>query len=374
MKSKVIFFRVFVSVLFLSLLGCSKGTSDLPNHFTYAGIDYPLNAGILENYGSARNVYSFDLILYSSGISFSTVDETVDGTGNIVYLNPYSSSSSFATGTYTYDDGFTGNVGTFNMGMLGINLNMNTFSGTTVFISSGTVTVAKSGLTYEITINCKSSDNKIIDGYFKGGLTYYDNSIITDIDGNVYNKVIIGSQVWMKENLKATKLNDGTNIPLETNNAAWISLTDPAYCWYNNDAASYKDTYGALYNWFTIETSKLCPIGWHVPSDAEWYTLIDSLGGENIAGGKLKETGNAHWISPNTGATDEYGFTALPSGNRIGADGSFNNLGGYEIYWSSDESSYTQAINRVLVFDDTNFRIGYDNKTAGFSVRCIEDN
>ena len=155
---------------------------------------------------------------------------------------------------------------------------------------------------------------KSIDCYFKGSLTLYDYSIIADIDGNIYNTVIIGTQVWMKENLKATKLNDGTNILLETDNATWISLTDPAYCWYNNDASSYKNTYGALYNWFTVETGKLCPTGWHVPSDAEWFTLIDFLGGESVAGGKLKEIGNTHWNSPNTGATDEYGFTAITLG------------------------------------------------------------
>lgn len=373
MKTKVIFFRVFVSLLFLSLWGCSKDTVDLQNQFTYDGSDYPLSVGILENYGSASNVHYLDLTLYSSGISFNPVDEIAEGTGNVVYLEMYSSSSSLATGTYTFDSGFTGSAGTFDMGMFGISLNMETFSGTVVYISSGTVTVAKSGSTYEITINCKTSDNKTIGGYFKGSLTYYDYSIVTDIDGNVYNTKIIGTQVWMKENLKTTKLYDGTNIPPETNNATWISLTIPAYCWYNNDATSYKNTYGALYNWYVVETGKLCPKGWHVPSDAEWYTLIDFLGGESIAGGKLKETGNTHWIFPNSGATDEYGFTALPSGNRIGADGSFYNLGGYAMYWSSDQSSSTQAINRVLVFDGTNFRIGYDNKTAGFSVRCLKD-
>jgi uncharacterized protein (TIGR02145 family) len=242
-----------------------------------------------------------------------------------------------------------------------------------VFVTSGTVTVSKSGSIYEITINCKTSDNKAIDSYFKGSLTLYDYSIIADIDGNVYNTITIGAQVWMKENLKATKLNDGTNIPLETNNAIWISLTNPAYCLYNNDATSYKNIYGALYNWFTVETGKLCPTGWHVPSDAEWFNLIDFLGGESVAGGKLKGPGNTYWNSPNTGATDEYGFTGLPSGDRIGADGGFYNLKDYAIYWSSDQSSATQAINRVLVFDGTNFRIGYDNKTAGFSVRCVKD-
>jgi len=197
---------------------------------------------------------------------------------------------------------------------------------------------------------------------------------VADSEGNKYKIIIIGNQVWMAENLKATKYNDGTSISLVTNNTAWINLTSPGYCWYNNDQSTNKYTYGILYNWYTISTGKLCPTGWHVPTDAEWVTLITYLGGENIAGGKLKESGTTHWQSPNTGATNESGFTALPSGDRIGADGSFYNLNGYVIYWSSDQLSFTQAIDRVLVFNDTNFRTGYDNMTAGFSVRCIKDN
>jgi uncharacterized protein (TIGR02145 family) len=371
MKTKMFLFRVSVSLLFLSLCGCDK--SEKPNHLSYNGSDYPLNAGIIENYGSVRNVYNLDFTFYSSGISFNTADSALEGTGNLLYLEMYTSSSSLPTGTYTYDSDFTGNAGTFDTGIVGININMESATGTMVFISSGTVTVAKSGSTYEITVNCKTSDNKTIDSYFKGSLTYYDYSIISDIEGNTYNTVNIGTQVWMKENLKVTKLNDGTSIPVETNNSAWISLTSPAYCWYNNDMTSNKNTYGALYNWFAVETGKLCPAGWHVPSDYEWYSLIDFLGGEGVAGGKLKESSNTHWTAPNTGATDEYGFKALPAGDRIGADGSFYNLGDYAIYWSSDPSSSTEAIDRVLVNNGTNFRIGYDNMTAGFSIRCVKD-
>jgi uncharacterized protein (TIGR02145 family) len=196
---------------------------------------------------------------------------------------------------------------------------------------------------------------------------------VTDIEKNIYKTVQIGGQWWMAENLKSTKYNDGSPIPEVTDNSDWINLTTEGYCWYDNDISN-KKTFGALYNWFTVRNGNLCPKGWHIPSDMEWITLIDFLGGEGVAGGKLKETGTIHWIYPNSGATNESGFTALASGDRIGADGSFYNLYGYAIYWSSDEASYDLAINRVLVFDDTNFRIGYDNKTAGFSVRCIRNN
>jgi len=110
-------------------------------------------------------------------------------------------------------------------------------------------------------------------------------STVTDIDGNVYHIVAIGTQVWMAENLKTTKYNDGTFIPLVTDSTAWGNLSTPGYCWYNNDAATYKNTYGALYNWFTVNTGKLSPKGWHIPSDTEWETLITYLGGESLAGG-----------------------------------------------------------------------------------------
>ena len=374
MKTKMIFIRVSVCLLFLSVWSCKKDNTDLQNHLTYDGTDYALNTGFVEINGMDGKVYNLDLTLYSSGISFNNVDSVPNGTGNIVYLEMYSYSKSLESGTYTFDAEIPVNAGTFDVGMFGINFNINSFSGTMVFVKSGTVTFAVSGPNYEIKINCTTSDNKSIDCFYKGSLTFYDHSIIADFEGNIYNTTKIGNQIWMKENLKSTKLNDGTNILSGTDNPTWISLTIPAYCWYNNDATSYKNLYGALYNWFTVETGKLCPTGWHIPSDGEWFTLIDFLGGENVAGGILKETGNTHWTAPNTGATDEYGFSALPSGDRIGADGGFYNLGGYAIYWSSDQSSSTQAINRVLVFNDSNFRIGYDNKTAGFSVRCIKDN
>ena len=120
----------------------------------------------------------------------------------------------------------------------------------------------------------------------------------------------------MAENLKTTKYRDGTSIPLVTENTAWLNLTTPGYCWYNNDAAHYKSTYGALYNWYVLNAGSngwknVCPTGWHVPTDAEWTTLTTYLGGESIAGGKLKETGTSHWLSPNTVATNETGLHTL---------------------------------------------------------------
>ena len=112
---------------------------------------------------------------------------------------------------------------------------------------------------------------------------------INDIDGNAYNKVTIGRQTWLVENLRTTKYNDGTLIPLVQDNTAWSNLITPGYCWFDNDEVANKNPYGALYNWYAVNTGKLCPSGWHVPTDTEWTTLIDNLGGLDVAGGKLKE-------------------------------------------------------------------------------------
>jgi uncharacterized protein (TIGR02145 family) len=119
-------------------------------------------------------------------------------------------------------------------------------------------------------------------------------SIVTDKDGNVYHTITIGTQVWMVENLKTTKYNDGTDIPLVKDSATWANLTTPGYCWLYNDQTTYINTTGALYNWYAVNTGKLAPIGWHVPSDSDFIALTKYLGGENTAGGKLKEAGTVN--------------------------------------------------------------------------------
>src|SRR5674476_633708 len=126
---------------------------------------------------------------------------------------------------------------------------------------------------------------------FASSFTEGDSSnTVTDIEGNVYHTVKIGTQTWMVENLKTTKYKDGTAIPLVTDNKVWINLPTPAYCWYDNDATTYKNTYGALYNWYAVNTGKLAPTGWHIPTDAEWTTLQNYVGGELVAGDKMKAT------------------------------------------------------------------------------------
>jgi len=198
---------------------------------------------------------------------------------------------------------------------------------------------------------------------------------VFDSDGNTYKTVTIGSQVWMAENLKTTKYNDGTVIPLVTDATAWSKLSTPAYCWYNNDAATNKNTYGTLYNWYTVNTGKLCPTGWHVPSETEWNTLLTYVGGIDIAAGKLKETGTVHWNIPNAGATNEYGFTALPGGCRAAGTDTYN-MGEDGYWWFStsyynlaDDRAYFIAFSRQLPYAT----IQSINIKFGLSVRCLKD-
>jgi uncharacterized protein (TIGR02145 family) len=172
---------------------------------------------------------------------------------------------------------------------------------------------------------------------------------VTDIDGNVYHTVTIGTQTWMVENLKTTHYRDGEAIPYVTDSAIWNGLSTPAYCFYNNDAVANKATYGALYNWYTASSPKLCPVGWHVPTDAEWTTLMTYLGGQIVAGGKLKEQGTAHWNSPNTGADNSTGFTAVPGGCRTMGLIQFYEIGTFGYWWSSTETSAKFAWYRYIL-------------------------
>ncbi len=198
---------------------------------------------------------------------------------------------------------------------------------------------------------------------------------VTDIDGNVYNTVTIGTQVWMAENLKTTKLNDGDEIPLVTGNSQWTNLTTPGFCFQDNDEATYKDDYGALYNWWAVNTNKLCPAGWHVPSSTEISELITILGGEDVAGGALKEKGTTHWLSPNEGATNSKGFSGLPGGHRYGQGGNFTSVGYEGDFWTStvDNMPGESAWYFFIQHDGAGAYIDDQYMRDGYSVRCIKN-
>jgi uncharacterized protein (TIGR02145 family) len=176
----------------------------------------------------------------------------------------------------------------------------------------------------------------------------------------------------MTENLKVTKLNDGAVIPLVTDTAAWSDLLTPGYCWYNNDEATNKNPYGGLYNYYTVKTGKLCPTGWHVSNDTNWVFLTLYLGGADVAGGRLKEIGLTHWNSPNYGATNEFGFFALPGGGR-GSDGRFANLGNDGYWWAFGYESGGRAFIETLSHNDASIWGSDTPMNYGYSVRCVKD-
>jgi uncharacterized protein (TIGR02145 family) len=199
---------------------------------------------------------------------------------------------------------------------------------------------------------------------------------VTDIDGNVYHTVIIGTQVWMLENLKVTKYRNGDPITNVTDGTQWGNLTTSAYCNYDNNAAN-ANMYGRLYNWYAVHDNRnISPTGWHVPANSEWQTLVDFLGGSTVAGIKMKEAGTTHWQTPNTGATNESGFTALPCGFRYrGGSDTFSGIGSYSYWWSATEVDSTGAWHRYLRYNSTEINLyNYSyHKAYGMAIRCVKD-
>ena len=193
--------------------------------------------------------------------------------------------------------------------------------------------------------------------------------------GYIYDtaSVTICNQVWRIYNLSVSTYRNGDSIPQVTDGAQWSALTTGAWCWYNNDSATYASTYGKLYNWYAVNDARgLAPLGWHVPSQAEWSTLSTCLGGDAVAGGKMKEEGLVHWFSPNNGADNSSGFTGLPGGARS-FNGSFSFLGNYGYFWTSTQFSAGNAWNRYLLYSGSNLNTDIVNEPAGFSVRCLKD-
>jgi uncharacterized protein (TIGR02145 family) len=200
-----------------------------------------------------------------------------------------------------------------------------------------------------------------------------DSGLPVDGDGNEYDTVVIGTQTWLAENLKTTKYNNGVSIPLVTDNNQWISTTTAAFCWYGNNSTN-KEDYGALYNWWAVKVSFLCPVGYHVPTKEEWSTLIDYLGGEEIAGGKLKATGIQYWSPPNYQATNESGFTAMPGGMRKPDDGTYYRIRSRGHWWSSSPWAYEDYGYRLEIdysVSDAILTVWF--RKSGFSVRCLKD-
>jgi uncharacterized protein (TIGR02145 family) len=203
---------------------------------------------------------------------------------------------------------------------------------------------------------------------------------MTDQEGNVYKTIVIGTQEWMAENLNTSIYRNGDAIPTGLSNAEWentINTQQGAWAYYNNDA-SYACPYGKLYNWYAcVDARQLCPVGWHVPSDDEWTVLTDFLGGEGVAGGKMKTTGTIDaatglWLYPNTGATNNSGFSGAPGGLRYGS-GVYDSFGYNGYWWSSSEAGTFNAWFGFLNYGSDDVVPGNFLKHYGFSVRCLRD-
>ncbi len=221
----------------------------------------------------------------------------------------------------------------------------------------------------------------------RSNTTYYVRSYATNASGTAYGQEVVfrTPPEFTTQNLNVSTYSDGTPIPKVTNNATWSSLTTGAYCYYENDSATYAAVYGKLYNWYAVAgiydaaslsnpslRKSLAPVGYHIPTNDDWTNLINYLGGMFVAGGKMKEVGTTYWLTPNTGATNSSGFTGLPGGCRIGG-GSFYDIGAYGIWWSSTEFTTSNSWARYLLYS-TNSTDRYNTtKTTGVSVRCVKD-
>jgi len=254
--------------------------------------------------------------------------------------------------------------------------------GTTYYVRAYGITCASKIYGNQVSFTTKPAT---VLTYFNPDLTYH---AVSDIEGNSYKTIQIGTQEWMAENLKTTKFNDGTSIPLITHDIVWSGLTTPGYCWYENNEEIFKNIYGAYYNWYAVNKGNLCPTGWHVPSEEEWKVFKMFLGmtqeqaellyaGGTTEGNKIKETGTFNWVEGSIGATNESGFTGLPGGTRSVGPATFCWEGLSGGWWSAmayNPEPYSPAWSHHVVWDASwIFRSDMLVKPYGLNVRCIKD-
>ena len=315
----------------------------------------------------------FNMLRMGFGIKFN-VDGLTNGKLNVIMGNDTTELNS-ATSTYTSVRMF--NVSTANLSTI--------FTEAYTYADSILIKVqwfGSNGTTLETQEKLKFTRNyqKIINIQLNTtGLNLnfegWSNTTITDIDGNVYQTITIGTQTWMAENLKTTHYRNGDPIPYVTDNYQWGYLYSGAYCWYDNDVTN-KNIYGALYNGYSVDDSRsIAPEGWHIPSKEEWSILINYLGKDSIAGGKMKETGTTHW-DPNIDASNESGFTGVPGGYRQCDTGIYLYKGTNAFFRTSTdeyESGYDASWHLMLFSENAKCLPSYAKKSFGFSVRCIKD-
>ncbi|MEI6753775.1 MAG: FISUMP domain-containing protein [Paludibacter sp.] len=327
----------------------------------YRSLNYSSKAGVITNYQSKSNGYSVRCIRDN----VPTITTTA--------VSAITSTTAFSGGNVT--DGGYGTI-------TARGICWSTSPAPTIALTTKTIETGTTGVFSSLMTNLTSNTKYYMRSYAtnSGGTSYgtevsfttLDASIIADVDGNIYTQITIGTQTWMVENLKTTRYRDGSSIANVTDNTAWAALTTGAWCESNNNAAN-SIKYGHLYNWYAVSDSRnIAPVGWHIPTDAEWTTLTTYLGGESVAGGKLKETGTLNWLSPNTAATNSTGFSALPGGQRSNNGTTYSNFSKYGYFWTATMyNSY--AYSRSMNYASSVVTQLYDYKASGNSVRCIKD-
>jgi uncharacterized protein (TIGR02145 family) len=345
-----------------------------PNGITAFGSTSPINVTGLTN-GTA---YTFTVVAtnsvgssVASSASTAVTPATVPSapTAAVATAGNSSASVAFVAPTNNGGSAITGYTVTSSPSNISV-------SGTTSPIN---VTGLTNGTSYTFTVVATNSVGSSVASTVSSAVIPFflcGTNTVSDIDGNAYNTVLIGTQCWTKENLKTSRYRNGGLIPNVTDGTAWSNLTTGAWSYYNNDVSN-NAIYGKLYNWYTTLGDTLCPTGWGVPTDAEWTILTTYLGGEDVAGGKMKSVGTAYWVSPNTGATNESGFSALPGGWRGSSSVSFQNIRSNAFFWSATESVNFYAWYRFLYYNDgyvdRNYYSSFYNKSVGASVRCLRD-
>lgn len=313
------------------------------------------------------------------------------GAGNITALVCSSSTNNGALAAGASASGVSssvpytgGNGGTHN----GQSVTSTGVTGLTATLTAGSFASGSGSLTYTITgtpsgagtanfaLNIGGQSctlSRTVDSGGGGGIVSNPGPGVT-FSGYSYTSVVLGNgQEWLAENLRTTTYANGDPIPNVTDNTAWTQLTTGAWAHYDNNA-NYQNPYGKLYNWYAVaDPRNVCPTNWHVPTDAEWTVLTDYLGGVSVAGGKMKSTGTQYWQAPNTGATNERGFSGLPGGLRFDYNGAFSSLGYNGLWWSASESGAEAAWHRGLNYNNAGISLGNYLKRSGFSVRCLRD-
>jgi uncharacterized protein (TIGR02145 family) len=322
-------------------------------------------------------------------IPLNTIDSityTIPNPGNLATLTTTAATS--ITGSTAVSGGNVSNDGGTLVTQRGICYSTSpspTTANTTIISGSGTgsftsnLTGLSASTTYYVRAYATNSAGTAYGNELSFTTTAGGGGIVTNpgagvtFNGYTYSSIVLGNgQEWMAENLRTTSYANGDLIPNVTDGTQWSNLTTGAWAHYYNDN-QYENPYGKLYNWYTVaDPRNVCPTGWHVPTDAEYTLLTDYLGGEPVAGGKMKSTGTQYWLSPNTNATNESGFSGLPGGHRY-SNGTFNHIGHLGYWWSSTEYATYDAWNRYLDYPNGGVTRGYNLKDNGFSVRCLRD-